>query len=77
MEQQGLAISSDNGKSFQKYRGNPILRNPGRKKKKKQKIRLSHFCSLKVTAFRDPKVFYDSASSQYIMCVTGGDVKTI
>ncbi|MGE0772756.1 MAG: glycoside hydrolase family 32 protein [Cyclobacteriaceae bacterium] len=46
---QSIAYSLDNGRSWTKYEGNPVIGNPGKKD------------------FRDPKVLWHSASSQWIM----------
>lgn len=46
---QNLAYSLDNGKTFIKYKGNPVLTDPN------------------IVDFRDPKVFWDDDSKQWIM----------
>ena len=62
-QSQGLACSQD-GRSFTKWRGNPVvpqLRNiPGQPEDKE---------------FRDPKVFWHEASGRWIMAVAGGKLR--
>lgn len=55
LQEQCIAYSRDNGKTFEKYEGNPVVKNPG------------------IKDFRDPKVFYDSMSEQWIMLIAAGN----
>ncbi|CAO1636961.1 unnamed protein product [Parajaminaea phylloscopi] len=52
-QSQYVAYSTDGGYNFTKYEQNPVLRNVGRYQ----------------TQFRDPKVFWDEAHSQWVMAV--------
>ncbi|NHF60718.1 glycoside hydrolase family 32 protein [Flavobacteriaceae bacterium TP-CH-4] len=52
---QGIAYSLDNGDTWTKYEGNPVIGNEGLKD------------------FRDPKVFWDDQSNQWIMSLVAGD----
>lgn len=52
---QGIAYSLDNGDSWAKYEGNPIIGNDG------------------IKDFRDPKVFWDEETNQWIMVLVAGD----
>ena len=52
---QGIAYSTDNGNTWTKFDGNPVIKNDGLKD------------------FRDPKVFWDEKSHQWIMSVVAGD----
>lgn len=52
---QGIAYSLDNGETWIKYEGNPVIGNPG------------------IKDFRDPKVFWDDQSDQWIMSLVAGD----
>lgn len=57
-QDQAIAYSKDNGRTWIKYKGNPVL-----------KWDKDH---LKDAAFRDPKVFYHEESGKYMMVVAGG-----
>ena len=57
-QDQALAYSKDNGRTWKKYKGNPILK--------------WNKDSLDETAFRDPKVFWHEESGKYMMVVAGG-----
>lgn len=52
---QGIAYSLDNGDTWTKYEGNPVIGNDG------------------IKDFRDPKVFWDTNSRQWIMSLVAGD----
>lgn len=52
---QGIAYSLDNGDTWTKYKGNPVIGNNGNKD------------------FRDPKVFWDENTSQWVMILVAGD----
>lgn len=52
---QGIAYSLDNGDTWTKYEGNPVIGNDG------------------IKDFRDPKVFWDDQSNQWIMALVAGD----
>lgn len=52
-QSQHVAYSTDGGYNFTKYENNPVLRNQGKYQ----------------TQFRDPKVFWDEAHSQWVMAV--------
>lgn len=52
---QGIAFSTDNGRTWNKYEKNPVLKNQG------------------IKDFRDPKVFYHDASSQWVMILAVKD----
>ena len=52
---QSLAYSTDNGRSWTKYAGNPVIANPG------------------IRDFRDPKVFWDEYSKQWVMVFAAYD----
>lgn len=54
-ESQGLAYSTDKGRSWTKYAGNPVLPNQG------------------IKDFRDPKVIWDEARSQWVMTLAAQD----
>lgn len=49
VETQAIAYSLDEGLTWTKYKGNPVVKNPG------------------IRDFRDPKVFWDENSSQFVM----------
>lgn len=57
-QDQCLAYSKDNGRTWTKYKANPILK--------------WNDDPLKSDAFRDPKVFYHEESGKYMMVVAGG-----
>ncbi|QCW98705.1 glycoside hydrolase family 32 protein [Aggregatimonas sangjinii] len=52
---QGIAYSLDNGDTWTKYEGNPVIGNDG------------------IKDFRDPKVFWDTENSTWIMSLVAGD----
>jgi fructan beta-fructosidase len=52
---QGIAYSTDKGRNWKMYEGNPVLKSPG------------------IKDFRDPKVFWHEASSQWIMSLSVKD----
>ncbi len=52
---QGIAYSLDNGDTWTKYQGNPVIGNPG------------------IKDFRDPKVFWDIDTEQWVMVLVAGD----
>jgi fructan beta-fructosidase len=52
---QGIAFSLDNGNTWTKYEGNPVIGNNG------------------IKDFRDPKVFWDESTSQWVMVLVAGD----
>ncbi|WP_435578972.1 glycoside hydrolase family 32 protein [Gilvibacter sp.] len=52
---QGIAYSLDNGDSWTKYEGNPVIGNEG------------------IKDFRDPKVFWDKDTEQWVMILVAGD----
>ncbi len=52
---QGIAYSLDNGESFIKYAGNPVILNG------------------EFQDFRDPKVFWDNNTEQWVMALVAGD----
>lgn len=52
---QGIAYSLDNGRTWEKYKQNPALKNPG------------------IRDFRDPKVFWQEASKQWVMILPVAD----
>lgn len=52
-QNQNVAYSTDGGYNYTKYESNPVLRNLGKYQ----------------TQFRDPKVFWDEAHSQWVMAV--------
>ncbi len=52
---QGIAFSLDNGDTWTKYEGNPVIPNTT------------------IKDFRDPKVFWDDSSEQWIMALVAGD----
>ena len=54
-QNQSIAYSLDNGKTWVKYEHNPVLRNPG------------------IADFRDPKVFWDTRDSRWIMVLAVKD----
>ena len=54
-QNQSIAYSLDNGKTWVKYEHNPVLRNPG------------------IADFRDPKVFWDTRVSRWIMVLAVKD----
>ena len=57
-QDQAIAFSKDNGRTWTKYKGNPILK--------------WNEDPLDDAAFRDPKVFYHKESGKYMMVVAGG-----
>ncbi|WP_374960300.1 glycoside hydrolase family 32 protein, partial [Gilvibacter sp.] len=52
---QGIAYSLDNGDTWTKYEGNPVIGNDG------------------IKDFRDPKVFWDKNTEQWVMVLVAGD----
>ena len=52
---QGIAYSLDNGDTWTKYEGNPVIGNDG------------------IKDFRDPKVFWDKTTEQWVMVLVAGD----
>jgi len=52
---QGIAYSTDKGRTFTKYEGNPVIPNPG------------------IKDFRDPKIIWDEANSQWVMVLAAYD----
>jgi len=52
---QGIAYSLDNGNTWTKYEGNPVIGNDG------------------IKDFRDPKVFWDEDTSQWVLILVAGD----
>lgn len=52
---QGIAYSLDNGDTWTKYEGNPVIGNNG------------------IKDFRDPKVFWDADTKQWVMVLVAGD----
>jgi fructan beta-fructosidase len=52
---QGIAYSTDKGRNWKMYEGNPVLHSPG------------------IKDFRDPKVFWHEASSQWLMSLAVKD----
>jgi len=52
---QGIAYSVDNGETWTKYDGNPVIGNDG------------------IKDFRDPKVFWDDTTQQWVMVLVAGD----
>ncbi|QLE03073.1 glycoside hydrolase family 32 protein [Galbibacter sp. BG1] len=52
---QGIAYSTDNGKSWKKYKGNPVVGNDNMKD------------------FRDPKVFWNEETKNWILLLVAGD----
>ncbi|KAK9322006.1 glycosyl hydrolase [Lipomyces orientalis] len=58
LQQQSLFYSTDNGYTFTPYSGNPVMPNPNPSAK---------------PDFRDPKVIWDSASSQWVMALAEGN----
>lgn len=52
---QGIAYSLDNGDTWTKYKGNPVIGNNG------------------IKDFRDPKVFWDADTKQWVMVLVAGD----
>lgn len=52
---QGIAYSLDNGETWTKYSGNPVIGNNG------------------IKDFRDPKVFWHTATSRWILSLVAGD----
>lgn len=52
---QGIAYSLDNGDTWTKYEGNPVIGNDG------------------IKDFRDPKVFWDKDTKQWVMVLVAGD----
>lgn len=55
VQHQSLAYSLDEGKTWQKYAANPVLKNPG------------------IKDFRDPKVFWHTESSKWLMSLAAHD----
>jgi len=54
-ETQGIAFSTDRGRTWKKYHNNPVITNPG------------------IRDFRDPKVFWMSTRSKWIMALAAKD----
>ncbi|HEY0742925.1 MAG TPA: glycoside hydrolase family 32 protein [Chryseosolibacter sp.] len=54
-QNQGIAYSTDNGRTWKKYENNPVLKNQG------------------IKDFRDPKVFWHSPSSRWVMTLAVKD----
>lgn len=52
---QGIAYSLDNGDTWTKYEGNPVIGNNG------------------IKDFRDPKVFWNSETNQWVLVLVAGD----
>ncbi|ANH59847.1 glycoside hydrolase family 32 protein [Dokdonia donghaensis] len=53
---QGIAYSLDEGETWKKYSGNPVISNDGN-----------------IKDFRDPKVFWDDNTEQWVMTLVAGD----
>ncbi len=61
-QQQSLAYSTDRGRTWTKYEGNPVISFPDGD-------------PLQDGAFRDPKVFWHEESGQWMMVVAGGPLR--
>ncbi|EKQ57137.1 MAG: beta-fructosidase, levanase/invertase, partial [Clostridium sp. Maddingley MBC34-26] len=60
-QKQSIAYSKDNGRTWTKYEGNPVI--------------ASDADPLNNSAFRDPKVFYNEEAGKWFMVVAGGPLR--
>ncbi|AGX43051.1 glycoside hydrolase family 32 protein [Clostridium saccharobutylicum] len=60
-QKQSIAYSTDNGRTWTKYAGNPVI--------------AADADPLNNSAFRDPKVFYNEEAGKWFMAVAGGPLR--
>ena len=60
-QKQSIAYSKDNGRTWTKYEGNPVI--------------AAENDPLNNSAFRDPKVFYNEEAEKWMMVVAGGPLR--
>ena len=60
-QKQSIAYSKDNGRTWIKYEGNPVI--------------AAESDPLNNSAFRDPKVFYNEDAKEWMMVVAGGPLR--
>jgi fructan beta-fructosidase len=60
-QKQSIAYSKDNGRTWTKYEGNPVI--------------AAESDPLNNSAFRDPKVFYNEEAGKWFMVVAGGPLR--
>lgn len=61
VQQQNIAYSTDKGRTWKKYTGNPVIKTSDD--------------PLNNSAFRDPKVFWDEDANKWMMVVAGGPLR--